>query len=254
MYPVLLEIGNFKLYSYGFMIALGVLAAVLFLSREAPLKGYNYEKVLEIIVVTALAGMVGARILFIVLDWEWFVQDWSRIFQMRGGGLSFFGAFAGGLMVLWVYTRLQRIDFLNFADFLAPYLPLGYAFGRVGCFLNGCCYGTVSDVPWALPAALVDDLPRHPVQLYAAAGSLIIFFIMKYLQRRNYFRGFNLLSVIMLYGLLRFSVEFFREEEPLFQVLSPAQVFSAFLVLLSLLGLVRWCQKAGRGRNQSTIF
>jgi len=231
MRPVLFEVGGISVYAYGFMISLGVITALILLYRESRSRGFDPEQVFEAVLYASLAGAIGARLLFVLLEWDWVVEDISRVLKFQEGGLSFYGAFALGLMVLFVWSRWRGIYFFHLTDFFAPYLALGYAFGRVGCFLNGCCYGVVSDIPWALPASMVDNLPRHPVQLYAAAGSLLIFFIIRYLQKHKLFPGFNMLSVIMLYGLMRFTVEFSREEDLMWGPLSMAQVFSMLLFL-----------------------
>ena len=237
MHPVLVEIGGFSLYSYGFMISLGIITVLVLLYREAPQKGFDPEQMVEAVMLIAVVGVIGARLLFIFLEWEWFNQDLSRIFQLQAGGLSFYGAFGGGLLAAFLWSYWRKISFLNLTDFFAPYMALGYTFGRMGCFLNGCCYGTVSNVLWALPASMVDTLPRHPIQLYAAAGSLVIFFFIRYLQKYQTFSGFTLLLLIMCYGLLRFTVEFFREGELMWGPLSLAQIFSALLFLIAVIAL-----------------
>ncbi len=238
MHRVLLEIGEFSIYSYGFMIALAVLVSLFLLYRHSRREGYDPEMVLESVLLICISGMVGARLLFVILQWETYSQDLLAVFSMWDGGLSFYGAFALGLVVFLLWCRWRNLSFLLLTDLYAPYVALGYAFGRIGCFLNGCCYGSVTDVPWAVVIPVVDNFPRHPVQLYAAAGSLIMFLLLRHLYRYKLFPGFNLLNLVMLYGLMRFVVEFFREEEAWVGFLSMAQVFSgAFFIIAGMLSL-----------------
>lgn len=252
MYRVLLEIGDFRIYSYGFMIAIGVLVALYMLYRHARREGYDPEMVMESVLLVCISGMIGARILFVILTWEAYSQDLMSVFRLRDGGLSFYGAFALGLIVFLLWCKWRKYSFLLLADLYAPYVALGYTFGRIGCFLNGCCYGKVAEVPWAVVIPAVDNFPRHPAQLYAAAGSLVLFFLLRYLYRFKLYPGFNLLNLVMLYGLMRFLVEFFREEEAWWGFLSMAQVFSLlFLLLAGALSLALYYRhKPRRGQSK----
>ena len=233
MYPELFTIGNLTVYSYGLMIALGVLISAVAIYREAPGENLNPDHVLEAVIASTFSGLIGARLLYVFLNWGYFRDRPIEILFAQFAGLSFYGGLFLGVFILYLWSRWRRIGFLKLADLMAPYLALGYAFGRVGCFLNGCCYGRVTDLPWALPAGMADDLLRHPVQLYAALGAVILFVVLKYLRPRRPFVGFVLLSLFPLYGLLRFSTEFFREEEAAWLGLTAAQNFSLALVLVS---------------------
>ena len=234
MHPILFQVGGISVYSYGAMISLAILIAALALYREAPRNGINPDIVLEGIIVASAAGLIGSRLLYVALNWELFSGRPLTILYERFEGLSYYGAFFGGALALYFWGRWRKVNFFKLADLFAPYLALGYAFGRLGCLLNGCCYGQVSDVPWALPAAMVDNLLRHPVQLYAAAGSLLIFIILKLLRRVRPFAGYTLLTLAAFYGILRFTTEFFREEPSAWLGLTTAQIFSLCLTLVSL--------------------
>jgi len=232
--PILFEIGTITVYSYGVMISLAILVAALAMYYEAPREKIDPEIVLEAIVVGALFGLIGSRLLFVLLNWELFSGRLLTVFFTRFEGLSFYGAFFGGALALFVWSRRRKVNFYKMADFMAPYLALGYAFGRIGCLLNGCCFGKVSAIPWALPAAAADNLLRHPVQLYAAAGAIVIFIVLKLLRKVRPFTGFNLLILAALYGALRFTTEFFRDEPQTWLGLTTAQQFSLLLTISSL--------------------
>ena len=234
MHRILFHIGSLPVYSYGAMIALAVLVAAIFLSRESSREGISPDHMLEAIIVATVSGLLGSRILYVVLNWDQFSGQWQDIFLGRFAGLTFYGAIFGGIGAVLLWARWRKINFFKLADLCAPYLALGYAFGRIGCFLNGCCYGRVSVAPWALPIPVVDNLPRHPVQLYAAAGAVLIFVLLKLLQRCRPYQGFNLIALGALYGILRFTTEFFREEAAVWLGLTLAQLFSLALAVAAL--------------------
>ncbi len=234
MHRILFHIGSLPVYSYGAMISLAVLIIAILMSRESSRVGISPDHTLEAIIFAVIGGLLGSRILYVLLNWEYYRGRWQDIFFARFEGLTFYGAFLGGVIAVILWCRWRKIDFFKFTDLAAPYFILGYAFGRTGCFLNGCCYGRVSAVPWAVVIPAVDNLPRHPVQLYAAAGALIIFIVLKLFQRYRPYVGFNIIALCAFYGTLRFITEFFREEAILWMGLTLAQLFSLGLTILSL--------------------
>jgi phosphatidylglycerol---prolipoprotein diacylglyceryl transferase len=241
MYPELISIGKLTVHSYGLMMALAILVATLALYREAPREGINPDHLLEAIIVAAFFGLIGSRILYIILHWSYYsTQPFLKILT-EFEGLTFYGAMFGGVIALLIWCSRRKISFMKMADLFAPYLALGYGFGRVGCFLNGCCYGKEADLPWALPINMADSVLRHPVQLYAALGGLLIFIILKLLKPRRPFIGFISLMLFALYGLLRFTTEFFRHGYEVTAGLTAAQIFSLALFVLSAAALALIC-------------
>lgn len=238
MYPEIFSIGNLVIHSYGLMIALAVLVAALALYREAPREKMDPDHVLEAVIVAAFSGVLGARILYMLLNWDYYGGQFFSAFFTRFEGLSFYGGFFAGIVALYFWSKWRGIGLLKLFDLLAPYLALGYAFGRIGCFLNGCCYGRESDLPWALPASAADSILRHPVQLYAALMAIAIFVILKLLRPKRPFVGFIFISLFFLYGMLRFTTEFFRYGEALVYGLTIAQLFSLGLAIISLIVII----------------
>ena len=150
MYPELFTIGNLTIHSYGLMIALGVLISAAALYREAPREDINPDHILEAVIASVFFGLIGARLLYVFLNWSYFRANPGEILFAQFAGLSFFGGLFLGVFILYIWSSWRKIGFLKLADLMAPYLLLGYAFARVGCFLNGCCYGKPADVPWAV--------------------------------------------------------------------------------------------------------
>ncbi|MGM0651727.1 MAG: prolipoprotein diacylglyceryl transferase [Bacillota bacterium] len=235
MYPELFSLGNLTVHSYGLMIALAILVSALLLYREAPREKINPDYILEAVIIAGIGGLLGARVLYMLLNWSYYSNQPLSAFFTQFEGLSFYGGFFLATVLIYLWSRWRDIGFLKLTDFMAPYLALGYAFGRMGCFLNGCCYGIESDVFWALPISPGDEVLRHPVQLYALVGALLIFFILKKTRPVRPFVGFLTVALFGLYGLLRFSTEFFRHGEAVWIGLTNAQVFSLALVITALL-------------------
>ena len=168
MKPVLLSLGPVHVYSFGVLVALGVLISLYGMVRDARESGIlSRDAVYDLLFVTLLAGFAGGRLFYIVQNLEWYSRHPLDVFALWEGGLIFYGGLMGGLIGLAVFCRWKRVPYIAALDFMAPYLALSHAFGRVGCFLNGCCVGSACELPWAVhfPGDLIS---RHPAQLYEA--------------------------------------------------------------------------------------
>jgi phosphatidylglycerol:prolipoprotein diacylglycerol transferase len=215
MHPILWQIGDFQIRSYGVMIALGFALAVWWSMRVAPRYGIDPEHILDFVLLTALAGAIGARLVYVMLDWGSFAREPVHALYFWEGGLSFHGGVIGGGLAVAFIARRKGIPFLRVADVLAPGVALAYAVGRIGCFLGGCCYGVPTDLPWACSFQdpfnpHVHTPPSHPTQLYASASNLLIFFLLTRMQKPPHPVGKVFWAYVTLYGLYRFVVEFWR--------------------------------------------
>ncbi|HPO14901.1 MAG TPA: prolipoprotein diacylglyceryl transferase [Candidatus Hydrogenedentes bacterium] len=257
MHPILLEIGPIKLHCYGLMIAIGFLAAIFMVQRDVKKMGLDPKFVSEMGFVALILGIAGTRILYILMypqefswsrPWEWFAV-WQ-------GGLVFQGAIP--ITFLYAYLEMKRrgIPFWKVVDSGIPSLALAQGFGRIGCFLNGCCYGYVSEtLPWAVrfpPGRPVFQSqigltpmpdgwshPVHPTQLYSAFLLFAICIILLILRAKWHpFPGFTMPIYLILYGMKRFTVEMFRGDlNPTdlgFGFLSNQQVFAIIMFLLGI--------------------
>lgn len=215
MHPILFELGPLRFYSYGLLIAIGFLAANSLAARRAAALGLEPARVQGIALTALAAGLVGGRLGYVLFQWELFRNNPLEIFRLDHGGLVFFGGFAGGIAgAVWAIRR-AGLPVARTVDLLVPPLAVAHAFGRVGCFLNGCCYGKVTSLPWGVRFPS-DGLRRHPTQLYEMLALLAIFLLLKRIERGDPRPGTVLLSYGASYGLWRFLVEFLRGDNPPF--------------------------------------
>ncbi|MBN2376829.1 MAG: prolipoprotein diacylglyceryl transferase [Sedimentisphaerales bacterium] len=141
---------NISVKSYGFMMVLGFIAAMLLARRRCRLQGENPDHITNFSVYVLLAGIVGARIMFVLHHPDEYKDNFLKIFAIWSGGLEFLGGVICAILVMVIYLKRKKLSVLKYLDILAPALMLGLAFGRMGCLLNGCCFGAVCDLPWAI--------------------------------------------------------------------------------------------------------
>jgi phosphatidylglycerol:prolipoprotein diacylglycerol transferase len=218
MHPELIRIGSFALPSYGFMMAVAFLAALWLLRRRAPSFGIEPETATDIGVWLLLSGLVGAKLLLVVVEWPSYVRSWSEFASLARAGGVFYGGLIGAVVATAILLRLRRISFWTFADAAAPSVALGQALGRVGCFLAGCCWGRECTLPWAVtftnPVARENvgvplGVPLHPTQIYEFVGTLVLCLLLLRFERRR-FSGETFARYVLGYALLRGTIEFFR--------------------------------------------
>ncbi|MDO8730801.1 MAG: prolipoprotein diacylglyceryl transferase [Candidatus Omnitrophota bacterium] len=213
MHPILFEWGPVRFYSYGLLIAVGFLAASALAARRAVTAGLDPDRIQGVALTALIAGLAGGRIAYVLLHWDLFRNNPLEIFRLDHGGLVFFGGLAAGLLGgVWAIRR-AGLPVVRTVDLLMPPVALAHALGRVGCFLNGCCYGKFTVLPWGVrfPG---EELSRHPTQLVEALALGAIFFFLKRLERREPPPGTVLLAYGLSYGLWRFCIEFLRADNP----------------------------------------
>lgn len=235
MDPVCFHIGSKAVYWYGIMVALGFMACVAHLTILGIRTGRPPNFGSDLAFWLMLSGIVGARIAYVGANLDFYLQNPADIFRVDQGGLIYYGGFIGAFIAGVVFARIKRINILALADFAVSALPLGHAFGRIGCFLNGCCFGGISSSPWSVCR---EGVSRHPVQLYEAAFNFVLYVLLAWFYRRRKRDGEVLALYCMLYPLARFLLEFLRGDERLsWHGFSYAQIIS--LGLLGV-GLVIW--------------
>jgi len=209
MFPTICTIGPFSVYSYGVCLALAAIICFFLLSRDARRRGIDAGVVSDLIFWSVVGGILGARLLFVFLNWKVFMKNPLEIIMIQHGGLAWQGSLLGGFVTGSLYVRKKKLDFFKTLDLVAPYIALGQSIGRVGCFLNGCCHGR--EATWGI------YFPVHhaylvPTQLYALGSLLLIFLILKRAQVWVKIPGKVFVLYLVLASLQRFVIQFFRAD------------------------------------------
>jgi phosphatidylglycerol---prolipoprotein diacylglyceryl transferase len=214
MYRELFQVFGVTLYSYGLMLVVGFVVAIWFARKRASRFGLEPDKISDAAFVAIIAGVLGARIGFIIQYLPDFLSDYHKLFAWRFEGLTSFGGLVGGALAVLVWTRFAKVRTVNLCDAIAPSFLIGHAIGRIGCLLNGCCYGGKCDLPWGI-RVLADKnhfLPGHyhPAQIYDMFLNFAALAIVLYMERSRWRPGFTTAWVLILHGLARFIYEFWR--------------------------------------------
>ncbi|MCC7173629.1 MAG: prolipoprotein diacylglyceryl transferase [Bryobacterales bacterium] len=260
MLPQLVRIGDFFLPTYGLLVTAGFLIALWLATRLAAKSGLNKEAVFNLGIYCGLAGILGAKLLLILVDFRYYVRNPGEIFSFstfQAGGI-FYGGLLAALATAYLYMRHKRLPVLATADAFAPGLALGHAVGRVGCFAAGCCWGLECHRPWAVtfrnPVAnqlfgTPLNVPLHPTQIYEAAAEALTFGILYARFHRPHKAGGVIGLYLSLYAVARFVIEFFRAPEspnPFGGPFTTAQWISIGLFVLGAVVLTRRPKAAGR--------
>jgi len=248
MLPKLISIGSFYVPTYGVLVALGFLAGLGITLRLARRSGLPADKITNLAVYCALAGIAGAKLFMFLFNIGDYLRDPGQIFTLetlQAAGV-FHGGFIVAVLMAVLYMRKQKLPVFPTMDAFAPGIALGQAIGRIGCFAAGCCWGKECDLPWAVHfrsnfAALVPlDKPLHPVQLYESAADLIIFAILYRQFGRRHRAGQVIGLYLVLYSTARFIIEFYREhEQALVGPFSLTQWIALVLLVLGIATLFR---------------
>ncbi len=216
MHPIIFEIGSFSLRSYGLMAALGFLAAVGIAMVNRKYAKLSSDQLSTLCFWSIITGIAGSRLFYVIQYWHQFSGHPIDIIRIDKGGLVYYGGFLLVMAFIYFYCRRQKLSVLRVMDILAPGLALGHAFGRMGCFLNCCCYGKPGGgifgvvYPQGSEAfAKYGETALHPVQVYEAVMNVAMFPLLFFLTRKGG-KGIATASYLVLYGLIRFIDEFFR--------------------------------------------
>jgi phosphatidylglycerol:prolipoprotein diacylglycerol transferase len=238
LHPVLFRLGPVSVYSFGLMLSLAFSLAVLVGFFNAKRHGLDSWVMIDMAAYLFLVGLIGSRLLFVAMNWQLYAAEPIRALFTWEGGVSFYGAVLGGLVVTFVFARRRRISMGRLADMLAPGLALAAGVGRIGCALNGCCYGLPTSGFWGVFTRFAPGL-RHPTQLYEASAYIGIFiFLLLWQRRRSFAPGQLFLTFVSLYLGGRFIIESFREGERLYPWLTVTQAASLALGALTAVAYV----------------
>jgi phosphatidylglycerol:prolipoprotein diacylglycerol transferase len=218
---VFLQVGSLTIHWYGVCVALGFVAALWTASRRGILAGVSAEKVADAGPWLIIGALVGARILYVISYWDksfaHLDHPFLEIFTIWKGGLVFYGGLMGSSLACVIYTYKNKIPLWRFADVLAPSVALGHAFGRIGCLMNGCCYGRECNLPWAIRFPVGHETyPHgvHPTQIYESALNFALYAGLAWFFRRRKFDGQVFAGYLIGYAFVRSTVELFRGDYP----------------------------------------
>ncbi|MHB8170138.1 MAG: prolipoprotein diacylglyceryl transferase [Thermincolia bacterium] len=231
MQPILFEVGGFSLYSWGASLALAVLVGTYLATREAKRHNIDGNKIMDLVLAVVIGGLIGGRLFYVlVYDLQSYLANPLEIFMIWEGGLVFYGGLMGGVLAGIWYVRLARLPFWSTADLVVPFLALGYGIVRLGCFANGCCYGKPTEGLWGVVFPHLDEISRHPTQLYSSVTGFLLFVILYYLLRQKSFNGQVFLAYVIFYGVSRTLIEAFRENLTVWGSVTVAQLVSGVLL------------------------
>jgi phosphatidylglycerol:prolipoprotein diacylglycerol transferase len=255
--PIAFTIGSVRVAWYGIMVALAVVTVVawtLVAARRDP--RLSSDIILNAALAGIPAGIIGARLLHVIDYWSYFSHHLNEI--VGGEGLAIYGAVLGAALGIWIYSRFRKISFGHLADVIAPGIILAQAIGRVGCTLNGCCYGVETDIFCAVVYTNPEShgpigIPVHPTQTYEIIYNLIVFGVLLALRKRFRPDGSLFMIYLSLYSIWRIGIDFIREGTPFLFGLHEAQVISIIILIITITLMVwrtRWVKKGeGEGEN-----
>jgi len=221
MYPELFRIGSFPINTYGVFLALAFLCAILITVKLAARDGLPREKVYDLCLWMLLCSLIGSKILMMFTEPEYRDHPWQLLSLdfLRSGGV-FYGGLIGAVVSGYLLMKRYRLPWWKTADACAPGIAIGNFFGRQGCFAAGCCWGKPTSLPWGVKftelgheiTGVPAGVPLHPTQLYESFSMLIVFFFLFWLHRRRRFDGQVILMYALLYSIVRFLIEFLRDD------------------------------------------
>ncbi|HEY0006329.1 MAG TPA: prolipoprotein diacylglyceryl transferase [Pyrinomonadaceae bacterium] len=266
MFPELFRIGNFPINTYGVLLALAFLCALITASKLAARDGLPRERIYDLGLWMLLAALVGSKVLMFWTEpvyREHPMQLLSLDF-LRSGGV-FYGGFLGAVLIGYFLIRYYRLPWWKTADAFAPGIALGQAIGREGCFAAGCCWGKPTTLPWGVRftelgheiTGVPVDSALHPTQLYESFATFLLFIFLVWLHKRKRFSGQVILAYAVLYGLTRFLVEFLRDDPrgdilglTTLTGLSTSQMISLLVGIAALVLLLRRYRQAGATKSE----
>ncbi len=257
--PVAFTLGDLTVRWYGIMVSLAVLTIFLVMHRESRRLGISEEMLFSLFLWGLIGGLVMSRVVHVV---DHMIANPGQPINWFGfDGLGLYGAILGVPLAAFIYTRVARIPWSRMArvgDAVAIAAPLGQAIGRIGCFINGCCHGGPTSLPWAvvyrhpLSFAEIQGVPVHPAQLYLVLWNLVVFGVVFFMRKRSKPDGASFLTYLILYAVGDFAVRYFRTNVPYALGLQQAQVFGLIIIVVCVPILVmKWRRYLAASRAET---
>lgn len=240
MKPILFTLFGLTIYGYGLMIAIGIISGILLLSYRAKEKGYNEDNILNMAIFAVIGGILGGKILYLITDYKVIAEDPSIIIKNFGEGFVVYGSIIGGVIAVYIYCKNKKWHLWSIVDLVIPSVALGQAFGRIGCFLAGCCYGAATNLPIGVEFSNSPFAPSgvhlHPTQLYSSAFNFLLTFFLLWYDKKKKREGSTFGLYLIVYSIGRFFVEFIRDDpRGNVGILSTSQFIAIITLILGLL-------------------
>jgi len=213
MHPEICKLGPLTIYSYGLALVIAFVVSTLLASAQAKKQGIDPEIIFNLCFAVFISGIIGARIFYVLLNFSYYLHNPLEIIMLQKGGLAWFGGLILGTFSGIYYLKVKKLNVYKIADLLVPFVALAQAIGRVGCFLNGCCYGKESGFGIYFPSHTAILIPT---QIYSSLFLILIFIILRFLQERPHQEGAIFFAYLLLYSVKRFFMEFWRGDSPSF--------------------------------------
>lgn len=246
MNPVAFEIFGLSIRWYGILLSTGIMVGILLAYFEAKRLGRNPELIIDLALWCIPAAVIGARVYYVVLEWDFYNGDFMRMINIREGGLAIHGALIAAILTGYIFTRIKKVSFWETADIVAPSIIIGQAIGRWGNFVNGEAHGGPTNLPWGI---IVDGMKVHPTFLYESLWNLGVFAVLIFYRKKKKVDGELFLLYGILYSIGRFWIEGLRTDSLMFMGLRAAQLLSLAIIIIfsAILFIVRQ-----RNRTKST--
>lgn len=234
---VAFSIFGIDIYWYAIIIIGGILIGAKIAQREFVRRGFSEDFVYDLLFIVLPIAIIGARIWYVVFEWELYKNDPIQILNFRAGGLAIHGGILFALIALYFYSKKRKIPLLDLTDVMVVSLALGQAIGRWGNFINGEAHGSATDLPWAI---LVDGVRVHPTFLYESIGDFLIFLFLMAYRKRKPAKGKQTAIYFLAYGVLRFFVEGLRTDSLMIGSIRMAQLTSVIYVIIGIFLFIRY--------------
>lgn len=225
--PVAFNVFSIAVRWYGILLSIGIMAGILLAYNEAKRLGHDPEYIIDLALWCVPAAVIGARLYYVIFEWDYYQGDIMKIINIREGGLAIHGALIAAVLTGYLFTRYRKISFWETADITAPSIIIGQAIGRWGNFVNAEAHGGPTDLPWGI---MVDGVKVHPTFLYESLWNIGVFIILLLYRKKKKVEGEVFLLYGMLYSAGRFWIEGLRTDSLMFMGMRVAQLISIAII------------------------
>ena len=232
---VAFSIFGLDVYWYGIIIVTGILISSIFAKKEFERRGYKGGIVDDILFTILPVGVIGARLWYVIFEWDYYGAHPKEIIDIRGGGLAIQGGIIFGLIALYIFSKVRDIPMVDLTDILSPSLVFAQAVGRWGNITNAEAHGYLTDLPWGI---IIDGVKVHPTFFYESLGDFLIFLFLVLYRKKNPSKGFISGIYFLAYGIVRFFVEGLRTDSLYVFGLRTAQLVSIVFMVVGIALLI----------------